>query len=491
MLARTAIIAKLLRLICLTLLAGIRIRLIAASDLDAGPLFDQFSLTLDAGCRQEAVVPFFYAQEKETERTIAIPPIFSHVGDAAVESKEFDFLYPLLTYDRYGHEYRWQFLQLLSLSGGQNQQEVPKDRFTLFPIYFQQRSPDTNQCYTALFPICGHLKQRFFRDEICFVLFPLHSETRKRDVITDNYLYPLFHLRHGDALNGWQFWPLIGMEHKDITTRTNGFGETEIVGGHDKSFALWPIYWNNTLGIGTENPQKQFGILPLFNSLRSTNRDSTTVLWPFFTWTDDREKKYHEWDGPWPFVVIARGEGKTTTRFFPFFSQASSTNLTSNFYLWPVYKYNRVHAGALDRDRTRILFFLYSEVSEKNLDTGKAKERTDFWPLFTHRRDFNGNTRLQLLAPLEPILPNNKSIERDWSPLWSIWRAEKNPTTGDSSQSFLWNLYRRETSGATKKCSLLFGLFQYQSSAEKKGLRLFYIPLTKSHKRSEHVPEHR
>ncbi|MEK7706628.1 MAG: hypothetical protein AAB380_01350 [Verrucomicrobiota bacterium] len=276
-----------------------------------------------------------------------------------------------------------------------------------------------------------------------------------------------------------------------MTAKTNGFGETEVIGGHDKFFALWPIYFNSALAIGTENPQKEFGILPLYNSVRSPNRDSTGVLWPFFTWIDDREKKYREWEGPWPLVVVARGEGKTTTRFLPFFSRASNTNLVSNSYLWPVYKYNRIQSSPLVRERTRILFFLFSAVNEKNTETGAAHERTDFWPLFTHRRDFNGNTRLQLLAPIEPILPNNKSVERNWSPLWSVWRAEKNPKTGNTSQSLLWNLYRRETSPASKKCSLLFGLFKYQSDAKAKHWRVFYLPLTKSQKDSEHVSEHR
>ena len=122
------------------------------------------------------------------------------------------------------------------LPAAQNPQDLPGRRFTLFPIYFQQRSPDTNENYTALVPFYGHLKDRLFRDEIFFVMFPIYSETRKRDVVTDNYLFPFFDLRHGDGLHGWQFWPLVGAEHKDVTTRTNGFGETEIIGGHDKFF---------------------------------------------------------------------------------------------------------------------------------------------------------------------------------------------------------------------------------------------------------------
>ena len=457
----------------------------------AGPLLSRFPLTLDEGERTEAIGPLFYKQHRDSETTLGLPPLFSHVLDPETDAEEYDFLYPLLSYDRFGKEYRWHFFQLLSFAGGQDQAEFPAKRFTIFPVYFQQRSPHTNLNYTALFPVYGHLKNRLFKDEIFFAGFPFYAQTRKRDIVTDNYFYPFFHLRHGNSLNGWQFWPVAGREHKGVTTKTNGFGDVEIIGGHDSFFAAWPFYIEQTTGIGTENPQQQFAALPFYTSMRSPTRDSTSVGWPFFTWTHDRERKYREWDFPWPLMVIARGEGKTTTRFFPIFSQVHTEFLQSDFYLWPVYKYNRVHSGALDRDRTRILLFLYSKVNEKNTETGKARRRTDFWPLFTHRREMNGNTRLQVLAPIEPLLPNSKSIERNWSPLWSVWRSEQNPEMGNTSQSLLWNLYRRETTATTKKNSLLFGLFQYHSDTETKRWRLFYLPLTKSQKESGHVSEHR
>jgi hypothetical protein len=478
-------------LFCLGLLAALALNpnIWAAEYSDAGLLFDEFDLTLNRGSRTEVAGPLFYRQKKESELTLAVPPLFSKTTDPETESLEFDFAYPIMTYDRYGEEFRWQLLQLISLSGGQTQAEVPSKRFTIFPLYFQQRSPDKERNYTALVPLYGHLQHRLFRDEIFFVLFPLYSQTRKRDVITDNYLYPIFHLRHGDSLKGWQFWPLVGSEHKGITTRTNGFGEVETVGGHDKFFALWPIYFNQLTGIGTDNPQKTLAVLPMFSVQRSPERDSTAVIWPLFNVVDDRKKKYREWQTPWPLIIFARGEGKTTSRVFPLFSDARNDSLESIFFLWPIYKYKRMHTTILDRERTRILFFLYSDTVQKNLETGEARRRVDFWPFFTHKRDYNGNSRLQIFAPLEPILPASESIERNYSPLWSVWRYEKNPTTRETSQSFLWNLYRRESGKDHKKCSLLFGLFQYQSTTEGKRLKLFYVPVINGKKQEKGKPE--
>ncbi|PYJ07755.1 MAG: hypothetical protein DME25_03105 [Verrucomicrobia bacterium] len=448
--------------------------------LHASPLFDDFDLTLAPGHRAEALGPLFYEEQKETQQTWAIPPLLSHTLDPATDSEEFDFAYPLFTYDRYGEQYRWQIFQLLNHSGGPTQLETARDRFSLFPFYFQQRSSDPSQNYTAVLPFYGHLKNRFFRDEIFFVLFPVFGETRKKDVVTDNYLYPFFHLRHGEGLSGWQFWPVVGHERKEVTTQTNILDEVEVIGGHDSRFVLWPFYMQRISGLGTTNQVWQQASLPAYDLVRSPARDQTTILWPFFSRIDDREKKYREWELPWPFVVLARGEGKTTTRFFPLFSRAHNPTTQSDFYLWPVYKYNRFQSEPLDRQRTRILFFLYSDLIEKNTQNGTARRRTDFWPLFTHHREYNGQSRWQALALLEPFLPNHKSIERDYSPVWSIWRAESDPKTGAASQSLLWNLYRRDVTPASQKCSLLFGLFHYQSDTTGKRLRLFYIPVARS-----------
>jgi hypothetical protein len=453
-----------------------------ADFLSAGPLIHEFYLTLAPGQRIEALSPFYYREETEAQKTWAIPPLLSYTTDQAAGLKEFDILYPLLTYDRYGDQYRWQLLQLLSLAGGPGAVENSRDRFTIFPLYFQQRSSDPRQNYTAVFPFYGHLKNRLFRDEIYFVMFPFFSETKKKGVVTDNYVYPFFHLRHGPGLEGWQFWPLAGHEHKEFTTVTNGFNEIVHVAGRDSLFVLWPIFFNDHTGIGTSHASWQQGALPFYSFERSDQRDSTTVLWPLFSRIDNREKKYREWDAPWPLIEFARGEGKTTTRVWPFFSQSHSATLEDNFYLWPIYKYSRARLDPLDRSRIRIVFFLYSDTVDKNIETKASARCTYLWPFFMRRQDFNGNWRLQVLAPLEPFVLGSHKIPRDYSPLWSVWRQEANPKSGATSQSLLWNLYRRDTTPVHKKVSLLFGLFQYESDPEGGRARLFYISLGKRSK---------
>jgi hypothetical protein len=406
--------------------------------------------------------------------------------------------------------------QLFSFAGGPTQEDVAKHRFTIFPIYFRQRSPDPSLNYTAVVPFYGHLVNRLFRDDIRFVMFPLYSKTRKKDVVVSNYLYPIFDVRHGDNMHGWQAWPLYGHDVKGVTYKTNITDEVETIGGYDHKFVLWPFYLRDHIDIGTDNPEDRVTFIPFYNRSRSPKRDSTSWGFPFgHTLTDDRDKGYHESDWFWPLYVHADGS-KTIRRVWPIYSHATSTNgLESHWYGWLLWKKNRLKSDPLDRQRTRILYFLYSDITEKNTQTQEQYHRVDFWPFYTFRRDMEGRQRLQVMSIVEPWLPNNTSVVREYSPVYSFWVDERNPKTGVRTQSLLWNLYRREVktvgSGArplgagaspaehvpnvfapedgrtpkktiaSVKVSLFFGLYQSERNAEGKSMRLFYIPIKKQH----------
>ena len=91
-------------------------------------------------------------------------------------------------------------------------------RFTIYPLYFQQRSPDPDENYTALLPFYGHLQHRLFRDKIFF------------GDVSDLQPDPQAGRGHGQlslsdssmcgaatACGAGKFWPLVGNEHKDVT----------------------------------------------------------------------------------------------------------------------------------------------------------------------------------------------------------------------------------------------------------------------------------
>jgi len=462
-------------------LAMLSLHRVVAADLplDLGFLYDRFPLVLERGERTEIGGPLYYEQKDEGGRTWAFCPIISKRTSATPDLTEVEIGYPIFAYDRFGEEFRAHFFQVISFSGGRSTKGGETKRVTLFPFYFQQRSRERPQDnYTALLPIYGRLKNRFFRDSVHFVALPLYVRSTKRDVVTDNFIYPIFHLRRGPQLKGWQVWPVAGSETRQPSQTTNNWGDTVPLPGHIRSFILWPFFMQARTDIGGTNETRQLAALPFYTRTRSPARDSTSYGFPLgFTHTVDRAAGYEEWDLPWPLVVFARGPGKHVNRVWPIYSKGRTPTLQSDFILWPIYKMNRVTADPLDRKRTRILLFLYSDLIEKHTGRNTAFRRRDFWPLYTHRVEHNGNRRLQVLAPLEPLIPNNKSIERVYSPVWSVWRSERNAQTAEKSQSLLWNLYRHEQGPDRRKVSLLFGLFHYESARGEKTWRVFYVPM--------------
>ncbi len=430
---------------------------------------------------QKTIGPFYKFEEGSESRMWAIPPLLSHETWKGVEAEEWDILYPLVTYDRFGSEFRLQLFQSFSFSGGINQESERTKRLTLFPFYFQQRSEKADNNYTALFPIYGHLENRFFRKEIDFLLFPLYLRSEKSAFETRNFLYPFFHTRRGKHTRGVQFWPLFGWENKEISTGRNILKEEVTEPGYRKSFIFWPFYFRNELDLGGANPINERMILPLYRQSLSPARDEYSFLWPLGHYVVDREKDYVEWGFPWPVVEFARGSGKTSNRIWPLFGNRKTANRENQFTLGPLYRKNKRTTEEGQTERSRVLFFLYSDTRETDLETGNRRsQRTDLWPLFTAEKNSQGQEFFQFPAPLEPLLPGNTSIKRNFSPLWSIWRRESDPVNQTSRQSFLWNLYRKETVRDQTKISLFMGLFQYESSADQREWRVFHLPPIRS-----------
>src|ERR1700678_843964 len=142
----------------------------------AGPAFSSVKMTLDDGRYEDVGGPFFYSQLIDTQRQWAFVPLFCNTRTPEVDWEEWEFVYPLLDYRRFGPEYRLELCELLSFYGGRDQAADHIERFTVFPFYFQQLSSDSRLDYMAVVPFYGHLVNRLFHDDIRFIMFPLYAE---------------------------------------------------------------------------------------------------------------------------------------------------------------------------------------------------------------------------------------------------------------------------------------------------------------------------
>jgi hypothetical protein len=435
-----------------------------------GPLFTEFDLTLQIGSGTEALGPLWGSKESDGVSTWRISPLFSRETEPQLDRAEWEVLYPFVSYDRFGTEWKVQFLQMLHFSGGSTLDGDIKKRQTLFPIYFRQESPGGTNDYLSIAPFYGHFRNRLFRDEVRFALFPLWLETRKREVVTQNYLAPFFHLRRGGGVEGWQLWPVVGSESKPPTYRTNVIDELELVPGHERRFFAWPLYFNERSGLGGPNPTTNLFLFPTHLRTRSPEMDHT--WWLFFSHRTNRVKQFEEWAYPWPFLGRSRGPGKHSDRIFPIWGKATNANQQSDFIAWPLYIHKRTTTPTFERERHRFLYFGYSDLREEDRTTGRALRRRDLWPLFTWRKDREGRERLQVLAPLEGVFPSNKTIDRLYSPVWSLWRSESNEATHARSQSLLWNLWRRDQDHDYSRTAAFFGLVQTEHTPGRRTWRI-------------------
>jgi hypothetical protein len=444
------------------------------AEIELGPAWHEFSLTLRPGTGAEGLGPVWGSEHSEGSWLWRVSPLVSHFEDSATSRSEYSILYPIFTYDRFGGEYAARFLQFLEVTGSTTPDDEAKDRKTLFPLFFYQKSTNPTNGYCAVLPFYGHVRNRLFRDEVRFVLAPLWVSSLKRGVKTDNFLFPFFHWRHGAGVSGWQLWPIIGSESKSITYRLNLLEEEELVPGHERQFFLMPFAMHERSGIGSDNPVTNWFFFPLYLQTRSPATDYTSVF--FFGHRTNRTEQFSEWSTPWPFIGWANGPGKTARRLWPLWGHAKSPSLESDFFLWPLYTHRGFSGPSVRRDRTRLLYFAYSDQHLLSTENGDDFRRRELWPLFIWRKELSGKSRLQVLAPLEPLLPNNASVERLYSPVWSLYRAESDPKAGRSSRSVLWNLWRRDVERDVRRTSFAFGLVKTQKSASGRQWRFFGRP---------------
>jgi len=439
------------------------------------PLVDYRVSEIEGYTSLNILGPIINIDRMGPERELALRPLYSRRWLDPGDYVSSEFLYPVASKKKTSDQSLFQGLRLLNWDFPAHEEE--EEEFQLFPFIFSGTDEERGR-YFAFFPIGGKIYNLFGRDEIRFTLFPLYSVTQKKDTTITNVLWPFFASIRGENERGIKFWPLYGSSRKK--------------GVYDKKMFLWPIFFRYDLGLDTANPLQRRTVFPFYLSDESPHYSSRIYLWPFFRHIEDRQKDYELWEFPWPIFRIARGSYREATTFLPFYANERIGNEKKRWYLWPLYKIEERQVEGYERRRSRVLFFLYSNMEEKLYIQGaQPKKRVALWPLFTYER-IDGVSRFYTLSLLEPILPEQDGIRRNWAPLWWIYQKQwKGP---DLVESFLWNLYWRQKRGDDlawelfpllsyssqeikgKDFRFIKGLLRYRSGPQGKTLNLLYLP---------------
>jgi len=446
--------------------------------------------TLNPGPRRDNFAPLFiYSEdeEKEGKALDILGPFLSYRKDSQETEFAFrplfyrkeepqhvllEYLYPFGKYEKTA-EVEDSYLTLFySTRRDLTQPETKKkERTFLLAIWGETRQGET---YGGLFPIYGHLKERFGKDEITFFLWPLYTRSRVEENQTTSFLWPIFTLTEGGGRNGWKVWPLAGHETKE--------------NDYEKSFFLWPFFIFEKRHLYTDDPTTVDIILPFYVSMASSKRTHRSVLWPFFHHTWDEEDRYNQWDLPWPIFQRAEGTDKSMFRIFPFYGHKYWEGRENGYLLWPVYIYNRHGDGDYKREYKRYLLFSKEETNEWK-SRGERERMLRVWPLFYSRQEKDGSE----YAYFPCLIPFDfRGLERSWVPLFSLYEYRRN-AQGSSESKALWGIYVHRQNSLrelyefsflmtyyktmdTTYFSLFKGLLEYQTGKERCALRLIYSP---------------
>jgi len=424
--------------------------------------------------------PLLKYEENRAVRQRAFRPVYYRTDDLEKKSFSRDILYPVSQKKSTTSDESFQVIQLWSnykIFEENHPEEVNYQTFTLFPLIFYGKKEGDS--YFAFFPLGGTIKGYFKRDEIKFFLFPLYSRTKRDDTTIHNILWPIYAHIKGENETGTKVWPVWGGSRK--------------TGVYKKRFFLWPLLFKYDLRLDSDNPEKVRAFFPFYLRSSSPKRSSTHVLWPFFSHIHDREKGYKEWNYPWPLFRKVEGENRYSNKYLPFYADEKSGDFRKRWFLWPIYKIEETSAADFSRRRDRVLFFLFSNMDEKQPgEPWKNKKRIAFWPFFTYEQK-QGTRDFFLFSLAEPFFPENEVIARNWGPLWRIYQHRYDENRDIEVSSFLWNLYWKERRSqdlawelfplvryrhekGTKDLKILKGLFRYTTTPMKKKVSFLFLP---------------
>jgi hypothetical protein len=350
--------------------------------------------------------------------------------------------------------------------------------FEVFPFYFDYDSYNPDYDYWAIFPIYGELKNRLFHERISWTLFPLYSKWERKDEQTYAYLWPFIRYRTGPHSRGLSIWPLAGYFER----------ENDYV----QRYALWPFLYYHKQKLYKEIPDTQLGILPFYARETREGYRREDFLWPFFGYTQDDIHNYEEVRFLWPLFIQGRGDDRYLNQLAPLYSISKRNGKRSNWYLWPLLNNKRYQLDGIDVSKWRFFYFLYQDITQTvGPEESFVATKKHLWPLYSYWKRNDGVRQLQILSLLEPLFPNNETIRKLYSPLFSVYRyQELNPDHKDVEILFslihferrpeherldigpIFNYFESES---FTKYELLKGLLGYERVDGRKYLRLLWF----------------
>ena len=348
-------------------------------------------------------------------------------------------LYPFFTWDKDGDYRNFSFFNLVNFRRQTDADLKTIQNFDAWPFYFSRDTGDPATSYRAFFPIGGTIKNRFGKDRIHFVLFPLYSNVEKSGSHTTHAPWPFLRFIDGADDHGFEFWPL--------------FGHRGRAGDYDSRFYLWPLIYKTTKNLSESQPDVKLGVLPFYSRDTAPGYINENYFWPFFGYTHRTTPiKYDEKRYLWPIFIQGRGDARFVNRWAPLYTHSVNKGVDKTWIAWPVFRHSRWEDGGIAQDKKQLLFLFYWSLTQRSISNPAAApaSKTHLWPLVSIWDNGAGSRQVQLLSPFEVLFPTNEPVRQLYSPLLAIYRFDQR-TPEDVRHSILFSLLSWKRSPSEKE----------------------------------------
>lgn len=389
---------------------------------------------------EQAIGPLLFFQDGPDGSHGGMRPLY--LSSTTDEGRDRTLLYPFFTWRERADFRSFSFFQLINHRVDAPGEATVDERFDVWPFWFSRASGDPATSYRALFPLAGTIKHRFGRDRIDFTAFPLHARTEKAGRAVTHTPWPFVRRTTGAGHEGFELWPLYGRVARE--------------GDYSRRFWLWPLGYHSARNLAAAEPDVKLGLLPFYTRDTGPGYISENYAWPFFGYSDRVQPyRYHETRWLWPFLVQGRGADRVVNRWAPFYSHSIVKGSEKTWLLWPLLRHQAWEADGLAQDKTQLLFFLYWSLEQSSPDRPAAPtaHKRHLWPLFSSWDNGAGHRQVQALSPFEVFFPRNDTIRRLWTPLFALYRYERQPDASES-HAWLWRAVTWRRSGAGRELHL-------------------------------------
>ncbi|PWU06052.1 MAG: hypothetical protein C5B43_02350 [Verrucomicrobia bacterium] len=427
-------------------------------------------------CKENVMGPLFERVYTEKAYYNVVRPIAMYKKDL-MWNEEFNyFLYPLFSQHKFEGGWSWNFFNMWMGS-----RVCGEEKLTLFPFFFFKKTSDPCTSYSGFFPIVGTVQNFLGKDAVSWLAFPFYLRTQKQCTVRHAMPWPFLQLQMGPGSGGSAIWPLIGTFWRE--------------GDYRYTYLLWPLIYERYDHLSSPCPSVRRAFLPFFAYEDSHKRFAVSVLWPFFSHIEMRNRNYVEDQFLWPFIVQGRGDNEYVNRFAPFYTHSIRRGHDKKWFMWPFVKVQHREECGLCVSQQQFLYFLFWRQSQQSIENPSCPpaEKVHVWPLLSYWDNGAGQKQLQFFSPLEVFFPTNEAVRMLYSPLFSIMRFEQR-VPGHTRASFLFDLIAVETTPTSSRFSLgplfevendecksevqiLKGFLGFKKENGKKSLKILWMSL--------------